>query len=296
MREPCVGNAIRSIFAILAYCEGSLLCEVVIRALGSMPKYHLLFALTFILTLAGRAAVDSILELRGATVSYPSFTLGPVSFQVKRGEIFGLVGANGAGKTTLLESILGMRKLSGGHIFMHDRDLAGSHSCEEKAHLGFVVGGTGFCKSSTPVRIGSILKGIYPKWDQAAYVNYLSHFKINPQKRLDSLSSGTTKKLKLCCAYAHHPDLLVLDEITSGLDPAARLDVLHLLRLQTKGSNCAHLISTHITDDLIDIADVVGYLRRGKLVFAQPACDFKHHELDELIYRDAQGDSTCSAY
>lgn len=115
-----------------------------------------------------------------------------------------------------------------------------------------------------------INKSIYKKWDTKLFFHYLEKFKIDRFKKVHELSEGMKSKLMLSVSLSHEPDLLVLDEITSGLDPVARNDVLFVLKNYIKEkSTRSVLFSTHITDDLDKISDRVIFIHEGSIIFSE---------------------------
>ncbi|WP_312354857.1 AAA family ATPase, partial [Aminipila sp.] len=96
---------------------------------------------------------------------------------------------------------------------------------------------------------------------------YLYEFNINPEKKIDDFSKGMKNKLMLAVALSHNPKLLILDEVTSGLDPIIRDDILLVLKDYVSKTTASVLFSTHVTSDLDKIADEVAFLHKGNLIF-----------------------------
>ena len=105
--------------------------------------------------------------------------------------------------------------------------------------------------------VGAIGRAAYATWDEARWSELLAAFKLTPKKKVSELSRGMGMKLTLAFALAHHPQLLVLDEATAGLDPLARDEVLDILRDFVAEGDRGILMSTHITSDLEKIADEI---------------------------------------
>ena len=159
------------------------------------------------------------IEVRGLAKHYKGFTLGPLDLTVPSGSIVGLVGENGAGKTTTLKCILNAVRPDAGSI----RVLGGS--CAERAvraRLGAVFEDAFFYESCTPAEVGRSLGRIQPGWDKAEYARMLREFELPEKKLIKEMSRGMRMKFRLAAALAHKPDLLILDEATSGLDPVVR--------------------------------------------------------------------------
>lgn len=204
------------------------------------------------------------IEVRGLTKHYKDFTLGPLDLTVPSGSIVGLVGENGAGKTTTLKAILRAIRPDGGQVAV----LGGS--CGERAvraRLGVVFEDAFFYESCTPAEVGKALGRIQPGWDAGEYARLLRQFELPPKKLIKDMSRGMRMKFRLAAALAHKPDLLILDEATSGLDPVVRGEVLELLQAHVLDENHSVLLSSHITADLEKTADSIAYIHRGRLLF-----------------------------
>ena len=202
------------------------------------------------------------------------FALDHLSFHVPQGCIVGLMGENGAGKSTTIRLLAGALTPDAGEI----RLLSGSPqdpAIKEKLSVVFDEGG--FHDVFTPNMIGKMLSGIYRTWDESLFQTYLVRFRIPSDKAVGSLSKGTRQKLAIVSALAHRPKLLLLDEVTSGLDPVVRGELLDLLLEFIQDETHAVLFSSHITADMERIADYIILLHQGKLLLQA--------QKDDLLYR-----------
>lgn len=210
--------------------------------------------------MASEAAV-----LRGVQKQYKDFTLGPVDLTVPTGTIVGLVGENGAGKTTTLKILCGVNPADTGEVTLLDGTPADKAA---RARLGVVFEDAYFFFGLTAERIGKSMAGIFgSRWDAGQFAAYLQRFGLNPRKKVSEYSRGMRMKLSLATALAHHPDLLVLDEATAGLDPVVRGEMLDLFLEFIQDEGHSILMSSHITGDLEQIADSIAYLHHGQLLF-----------------------------
>jgi ABC-2 type transport system ATP-binding protein len=215
-----------------------------------------------------------LLKIDGITKRYEAFLLNDISFQVKAGEIVGLVGENGAGKTTLLDIVVNNTSCDSGsvHIF-------GKNICHEekalKQDIGIVGDACNYFGCFSPADIAMFLRHIYKNWDSSLFIALLNQFNVIYTQRISDMSSGTKSKMLLAIALAHKPSLLILDEITSGLDPIVRSDVLRLLKDFVSASDKAVLFSTHITSDLENIADRIVFLHKGSLLANQDIAEIR---------------------
>jgi ABC-2 type transport system ATP-binding protein len=208
-----------------------------------------------------------ILDLRSVTKAYEGFTLRDVSFTLPSGYIMGLIGHNGAGKTTLLSLILNLVRLDAGEIRVFGLD----HRLEEvavRSRIGFVHEVPTFFGGLSVERAASVVAPFYPSWDESGFREVASEFGLALGKKLGRLSHGMRMRFALALALSHDAELLLLDEPSSGLDPAFRRDLLERLSGVIEGGRTSVLFSTHITSDLDRIADFVTFLQQGRLVFS----------------------------
>ncbi len=139
-----------------------------------------------------------------------------------------------------------------------------------KARIGIVFDTCAFPSTARVKEVGAIGRAAYATWDEVRWNELLAAFKLTPKKKVSELSRGMGMKLTLAFALAHHPQLLVLDEATAGLDPLARDEVLDILRDFVAEGDRGILMSTHITSDLEKIADEIVCVDNGAIVFSAP--------------------------
>lgn len=204
---------------------------------------------------------------------FPGFLLDDISFQVPCGRIVGFIGENGAGKSTTIKLILDQLRRDGGSI-----EIFGEDNTKYLQHgsIGVVFDECKFHDVLNAQDLGEILSGIYNSWDQTLYTQYLKQFGIPLAQRIKELSKGMKMKLSIICAISHHPDILILDEATTGLDPVVRDEILDLFLDFIQDEQHSVLFSTHITSDIQKIADYVVLIHNGKLIFEE--------QKDEMIY------------
>ena len=204
---------------------------------------------------------------------FPGFLLDDISFQVPCGRIVGFIGENGAGKSTTIKLILDQLRRDGGSIEIFGED---NTNYLQHGSIGVVFDECKFHDVLNAQDLGEILSGIYNSWDQTLYTQYLKQFGIPLAQRIKELSKGMKMKLSIICAISHHPDILILDEATTGLDPVVRDEILDLFLDFIQDEQHSVLFSTHITSDIQKIADYVVLIHNGKLIFEE--------QKDEMIY------------
>ena len=208
------------------------------------------------------------LEVKGLTKVYPEFTLDKVSFCVPQGHIVGLIGRNGAGKSTTIKGILQLIATEG------DVAVFGKNMDEDelaaKQMIGYVGGGFRYYPMNTLVSIRKAYAPFYPAWDQGKYERLLAQFDLSERKKVKELSEGMKVKFALALALSHGAKLLIMDEPTSGLDPLSREEFCDIVLQLVREEDVSVLFSTHITSDLMRIADDIVYISQGKILVACP--------------------------
>lgn len=213
--------------------------------------------------------MKNIIELNQVGKKYPTFQLANIDFSVPAGSIVGLLGENGAGKTTLIKLILSLLQKDSGTIQIFDHDISEEKNLP-KEKIGVVLDNSFFSETLNAHQIESILKELYQKnWDTKLYHQYLQRFQIPEKQKIKTFSKGMKKKLEIATALAHHPNLLILDEATSGLDPVVRSEILDIFQEFIANEENSILISTHITSDLEHIADYIAVLHKGKMLLKE---------------------------
>ena len=206
------------------------------------------------------------LEVKGLTKVYPEFTLDKIGFCVPQGHIVGLIGRNGAGKSTTIKGILRLIAAEGAvSVFGKNMD---EDEIAVKQMIGYVGGGFRYYPMNTLVSIRKAYAPFYPAWDQGKYERLLAQFDLSERKKVKELSEGMKVKFALALALSHGAKLLIMDEPTSGLDPLSREEFCDIVLQFVREEGV--LFSTHITSDLMRIADDIVYISQGRLLAACP--------------------------
>ena len=211
--------------------------------------------------------METALEVTKLKKTYDDFLLDDISFTLPKGAIMGLVGENGAGKSTTINCILELAKYTWGDIKVFGESLPLKPSSKE--FIGIVLENDNMPDKLKCTDINLIMKNIYKNWQEESFYNYIDMFKIPKKKVIQHLSYGTRVKLSLAIALSHNAKLLILDEATSGLDPATRDDILEILLDFIQDEECSVLMCTHLTSDLERIADYITYIHQGKVLFSK---------------------------
>ena len=212
--------------------------------------------------------MENILEVKNLCKKYKGFELQNVNITLPKGMIMGFIGENGAGKTTTIKAILDIIRDYTGEIKLFGLDNRKDDK-KIKENIGAVLDDMFFPEILTPNDINIIMKDIYKNWDSKLYFKYLTDFALPNNKAIKTLSKGMRKKLEIATAISHHPQLLILDEPTAGLDPVARNEVIDLFQSFIQNEECSIFLSSHITTDLEHIADYITFINNGNIILSK---------------------------
>lgn len=214
-----------------------------------------------------------ILKVDKINKTYEDFKLSDVSFNLEKGYIMGFIGENGAGKTTTLKAILNMIHIESGSVEVFGRDLKKEEQ-KIKENIGYMFGGIDFYPRKKLRLITSVIKRFYKNWDESVYKHYMDKFRLDEEKKLHDLSHGMKVKYNLTLALSHNATLLILDEPTTGLDPAARDGLVEIFQEIIEDGERSILFSTHIVSDLEKCADYITYINNGRIIGSSTREDF----------------------
>jgi ABC-2 type transport system ATP-binding protein len=224
----------------------------------------------------------AVVSCRGLTKRYGSlFAVRDVDLDVRKGATFGLIGPNGAGKTTTMSIIASLLRPTAGTVQVAGADPV-ADPAKVRRHLGYMPDVLGLYDSTTVGEYLEFFAGAYrvPRKQWSGLVDGLLELVDLTAKRdaqVNSLSRGMKQRLSLARALVHDPDVLVLDEPASGLDPRARVDLRTLL-LTLRDMGKTVLISSHILPELQEVCTDVAIIEGGRLLAAGAPRDI----LDQL--------------
>jgi ABC-2 type transport system ATP-binding protein len=191
-----------------------------------------------------------------------------ISFSVERGQVFGLLGPNGAGKTTTVEILEGYRRRSGGEVRVLGQDPE-QRDRRLQERVGIVLQSCGFYTRATVREAVEHFAKAYPKPRDPAETIALVGLEDKADARTKALSGGQQRRLDLALALVGDPELVFLDEPTTGFDPAARRIAWDVVR-RLKELETTVLLTTHYLDEAQELADRVAIVKDGLVVAEGP--------------------------
>ena len=208
---------------------------------------------------------DIVIEVNHLTKDYGnSRGLFDVSFVVPKGKTFGYCGTNGAGKTTTIRHIMGFLKPDKGFVKVKGLD-AWKDAKEIKKYIGYLPGEIAFppLESGTEfLKAQAELLGVKDMSKAERIINVLQ---LDPTANLKRMSKGMKQKTALVATFMHSPEIILLDEPTTGLDPLMRDAFINLIK-EEKARGATIVMSNHMFDELEETCDYVGFIKDGKII------------------------------
>lgn len=219
----------------------------------------------------GQGVMDmdgNAIETNGLTRNFgENRAVSDLNLVVPKGSIFGFLGPNGAGKTTTIKMLLGLLRPTAGQAAILGYDL-GTENIKARARIGYVPESAEMYGYMRVREIVAFNKGLYPRWDDEVVARYLKLFGLPADRPVKALSKGMRAQLALILALGPVPELLILDEPTSGMDPLARKQFLSSILQEVSAAGQTVFMSSHILADVERVADHIALLNRGRLVLA----------------------------
>lgn len=225
--------------------------------------------------------METIIDVSDLTCRYGrTLALDTVSMHVARGRVFGLVGENGAGKTTLIQHLLGLIRPQHGTVRVFGMNPV-SHPAQVLGRIGIVTEDRDLPAWMRVDELMNFTRSLYPAWDLQYATELRKAFGLDGSARVGTLSQGQLAKAGLLVALAHRPELLVLDEPSSGLDPVVRRDILEAIICTVAESGRTVVFSSHLLDEVERVADHIAMLKSGRMVLNEPLDQVKdgHHRV-----------------
>ena len=228
---------------------------------------------------------EAVIHVSDLTCRFGAKTaLASVSVSVSRGAVYGLVGANGAGKTTLIKHILGLLRAESGSVRVFGLDPV-ADPVGVLSRIGYLSEENDLPGWMTVDELIRYSRALYPGWDEAYADELRQMFALDRAAKIKTLSKGQKARAGLLIALAYRPELLVLDEPSSGLDPIVRRDILNAVIRTIAHEGRTVLFSSHLLDEVEEVADHVTMISHGKVALSAPLDVIKrsHRSLDEAF-------------
>ncbi|WP_433494155.1 ABC transporter ATP-binding protein [Micromonospora sp. CA-248089] len=209
------------------------------------------------------------ISVRGLRKAYgDNVAVAGVDLDVRRGEVFALLGPNGAGKTTTVEILEGYRQRDAGEVRVLGADPA-HPDADWRSRVGIVLQGTGEFDELSVIEVVRHFSGFYPGADDPDKVVERVGLGAKAKARTHTLSGGQKRRLDVALGIIGRPELLFLDEPTTGFDPEARREFWELIRdLSAAGTTI--VLTTHYLDEAEALADRVGVIAAGRVIEVAP--------------------------
>ena len=204
-----------------------------------------------------------------------------ITFDVYKGEIFGYCGTNGSGKTTTLRHIMGFLKPQKGSVTV--KGLNAYKDAEEiKKYVGYLPGEIAFPDVKNGTEFLNIQAKMINLTDMTRAEQIINALQLDPTANVRRMSKGMKQKTALVAAFMHQPEIIILDEPTTGLDPLMREEFIKIIK-EEKAKGTTIIMSNHMFDELEETCDRIAFIKDGHLI---DICDM--NELRHLPYRDYQ--------
>lgn len=218
------------------------------------------------------------IEVNHMSKHFNDFSLQDICFSLPKGYIMGYVGQNGAGKTTSINLITGLYKLTEGSVLVDGISIK-EDPAAVKESIGY-IGDESYYYPEFRIRdVRGIMKIFYKDFDSRHFDDCIKRWKLPENKKIGDFSRGMKIKLMFAGVLSRSTKVLLLDEATSGLDPVTREEIMEILQNYIEDGEHSVLFSTHIMEDLEQIADYIFYIEKGKKVF----CDAKDDLLENYV-------------
>ena len=207
----------------------------------------------------------NVIEIRQLTKDYGNNRgIFDVSLSVKKGEVFGFLGPNGAGKSTTIRHLMGFIQADQGSCQINGLDCLRDHARIQQT-LGYLPGEIAFMDDMTGLEFIKFMAKMKGMTDLTKAYELMERFELNPQGKIKKMSKGMKQKIGIICAFMHDPELLILDEPSSGLDPLMQNRFIELV-LEEKQRGKTIFMSSHIFEEIERTCDRTAMIKDGRLI------------------------------
>jgi ABC-2 type transport system ATP-binding protein len=221
------------------------------------------------------SSASPIIDIRRVTRRFGTkAALDDFSLTVPRSGVFALIGGNGAGKTTVIKHILGLLKAQAGTVRVFGLDPV-VNPVGTLGRIGYLSEDRDLPNWMCVGQLMRYTQAFFPTWDEAYAAELREAFDLDSNAKIKNLSRGQRARAGLLVALAHRPELLVLDEPSSGLDPVVRRDILGAIIRTIADEGRTVLFSSHLLDEVERVADRVAIIHRGRIMLTAPMEEIK---------------------
>ena len=219
----------------------------------------------------------SVIDINHLTKDYGNQKgIFDVSLQIKQGEVYGYLGPNGAGKSTTLRHLMGFSRPQSGAASILGLDCWREQK-EIQKYIGYLPGEIAFPDDMTGTAYLKLIARMRKMEDFSYAQELLDYFELNPNAGLKRMSKGMKQKIGIVSAFMHKPEVLLLDEPSSGLDPLMQNRFIELVD-KTKAEGKTVLLSSHIFEEVEKTCDRIGMIRNGKLMKEVTIEELRHSQ------------------
>lgn len=205
------------------------------------------------------------IDCTGVGKAYSEFQLQNMNIKLETGRVMGFIGPNGSGKSTTMRMLMGLVHQDCGTIRVLGQDMPKANA-EAKRDIGYVSDDMRLYAGATLEWHMKFVASVYPSWQQVYADELLQRFDLKPEQTPEKMSHGQRVKASLLLAFARSPELLLLDEPTTGLDPVARQEVMSAMMEVLKDENRSILFSSHNTRDVEQLSDCITFIDQGQVI------------------------------
>ncbi|MCX6808784.1 MAG: ABC transporter ATP-binding protein [Candidatus Berkelbacteria bacterium] len=208
----------------------------------------------------------NVIEVNNLVKKYEDFAaVDGVTFDVRKGEIFGLLGENGAGKTTTLEIIEGLRRLTSGTVKVLGEDVSLGCSDRIRENIGVQLQSSAYYNFLTLKEILNLFGGFYKNSISSDELLNMVDLKFKEKSLVKDLSGGQRQRFSIIASLVNDPEIVFLDEPTTGLDPIARRSLWDLI-VKIKSQGKTVIITTHYMEEAEVLCDRIAIMDKGKIL------------------------------
>jgi ABC-2 type transport system ATP-binding protein len=218
-------------------------------------------------------SAKTVIDVAHLSKHYGGFkAIDDVTFSVGKGEVVGFVGLNGAGKSTTINTLLGFLHASSGRVELFGQDITPQSAFRSHQKIGFASGDMALFTNLTGKQYFRFIAGRFGLKSRERLDALIAQFAPDLDKKIGELSRGNRQKIALIAAFMAEPELVILDEPSSGLDPLMQQTFVELIR-EEAGKGTTIFMSSHYLNEVIDVCSRVLLIRTGKIVKDMPASD-----------------------